>query len=186
MYCDDFHYYPPGLLAGVTQWDLCVGSYVGGGKSPYLPSARTPVFNCPSAKVPNARLQSNYSANPNVCKDLWYSNLVMADSFSRSAEILVASDSVQYLGLGGSHAMLWGVKDSEGQNVFWNSGTSGNADKPVAPGIDMDLTLPFTDPTAATFRFRHSAHSLNALFADGHVASLVRGQILERNIYTLY
>src|SRR5687767_9316743 len=30
LYAEDHDYYPPGRQAGFTQWDLCVGTYVGG------------------------------------------------------------------------------------------------------------------------------------------------------------
>src|SRR5687768_10803410 len=30
LYVQDYHFYPPGREQGVTQWDLCVGSYAGG------------------------------------------------------------------------------------------------------------------------------------------------------------
>ena len=29
MYADDHKYYPPGRQAGVTQWELCLGTYLG-------------------------------------------------------------------------------------------------------------------------------------------------------------
>src|SRR5688572_12138689 len=53
LYVDDHNYYPPGRLAGVTQWDLCVGVYAGGKNDPLSPEARSALFMCPSVKVPN-------------------------------------------------------------------------------------------------------------------------------------
>src|ERR1051325_3791469 len=81
LYGTDRGFYPPGLIPGVTQWDLCIGPYVGGGPSPYWISARGKVFLCPSAKVPNPDLQINYSSNPNVCRDWWNSLLMEYGSF---------------------------------------------------------------------------------------------------------
>src|SRR4051812_27787531 len=34
MYADENGSFPPGHQAGITQWDLCVGTYVGGKSDP--------------------------------------------------------------------------------------------------------------------------------------------------------
>src|SRR5688500_15766523 len=53
LYADDNESYPPGRKAGVTQWDLCLGGYVGGREDPLTPEARTAVFMCPSVRIRN-------------------------------------------------------------------------------------------------------------------------------------
>jgi prepilin-type N-terminal cleavage/methylation domain-containing protein len=65
MYREDNGYYPPGRQAGVTQWDLCVGPYLGGAQDPLTLAARTELFLCPSARLRNEGTVLNYSANPN-------------------------------------------------------------------------------------------------------------------------
>jgi prepilin-type N-terminal cleavage/methylation domain-containing protein len=40
-YVEEYQYYPPGRQDGVTQWDLCLGTYLGGKSDPLSPEART-------------------------------------------------------------------------------------------------------------------------------------------------
>jgi prepilin-type N-terminal cleavage/methylation domain-containing protein len=70
LYVDDNETYPPGRQAGVTQWDLCLGPYVGGKDNPLTPEARTALFMCPSASIRNTAIRLNYSANPNAFKEI--------------------------------------------------------------------------------------------------------------------
>jgi prepilin-type processing-associated H-X9-DG protein len=186
LYGDDNGYYPPGVKAGATQWDLCVGTYVGGDNSPYSPGARTSLFVCPSARLRNDGIRANYSANPNVCKDLDRDPLEKVDLFARPAETIVVADTIQYASDGSAHAIFWGVKGSSGSDIYWNNGSPSNAEKPIQLGPDTDQVLGTGDPNGADFRYRHGGNRINALFADGHVGSFVKGQVKDRNVYVNY
>ena len=61
VYSDDFNLFPPGVLPGVTQWDLCLSPYAGssGDVSVTNAASRGAIFACPSARVPNASRQLN-------------------------------------------------------------------------------------------------------------------------------
>jgi len=187
MYADDNEYYPPGRQAGVTQWDLCLGGYLGGITDPNDPAARTAVFMCPSAKVNNTGVRLNYSANPNVCKEITPTvGQVSADSIARPADVILAGDSIQYAADGNSHAIFWGALGSSGSPIYWNDGNPANAGAPVPTGGDQDQAYATGDPAGSNFRYRHGGQAANALFLDGHASHLSKGQILDRNLYTDY
>jgi prepilin-type N-terminal cleavage/methylation domain-containing protein/prepilin-type processing-associated H-X9-DG protein len=185
-YADDYEYYPPGRQAGVTQWDLCVGVYVGGKPDPLSPEARTALFICPSAKRANSGTILNYSANPNVCKEVTATvGPVKADSITRLSEVIFATDGIQYAADGSSHAIFWGVQGSSGSAIYWNDGNPANSSAPIPVGPDKDGVFALTDLAGANLRYRH-AEKVNALFGDNHVEGVARGQVRDRNIYTCY
>ncbi len=186
MYTDETGYYPPGHIAGVTQWDLCVGPYVGGKNNPLIPEARTAVFMCPSVRVGDVGTQLNYSANPNVCKEITpAAGQVKADTLRRAADTIVVSDAIQYSSDGSSHAIFWGVQGSDGEFIYWNNGDPANAGKPIPLGADVDKAFATSDPTGSNFRYRHS-EGVNALMGDGHEEHFRKGSIQDRNVYTCY
>lgn len=185
MYVDDFQYFPPGRFAGVTEWDLCVGTYAGGKSDPLLPDARSRVFLCPSAKTPNDGLRLNYSANPNVCKEITATaGPVRATTVQRTSEILIAADAIQYTADGNSHAILWGVLGSTGTAIYWNDGNPANADLAIPTGQDKDKVFDVADASGSNFRYRHGSGKSASLFGDGHARQLAKGKILNRNLYT--
>lgn len=185
-YADDYEYYPPGRQAGVTQWDLCVGVYLGGKPDPLSPEARTAIFRCPSTKVSSPGAVLTYSANPNVCKEVTASvGPVRADSINRVSDVLVAADGIQYAADGSSHAIFWGVVGSSGSAIYWNDGTQATADAPIPVGVDRDGIYEAADAAGANLRYRHNER-VNGLFLDGHVEGLARGRVRDRNIYTRY
>jgi prepilin-type N-terminal cleavage/methylation domain-containing protein/prepilin-type processing-associated H-X9-DG protein len=185
-YVDDNQYYPPGRQAGITQWDLCVGTYLGGNPDPLSPQARTRLFMCPSAGVNNISNALNYSACPNVCKEVTGSvGPVPANGIRRSAEVIIAADAIQYTREGNSHAILWGVLGSSGSAIYWNDGNPDNAGAPVPVGTDRDDVYDVTDPSGANFRYRHSG-GINAVFGDGHVERVAKGRVRDGNLYTNY
>lgn len=187
LYVEDHEYYPPGRQAGVTQWDLCVGTYVGGKEDLLSPEARTSLFMCPTARVPNAGIRLNYSANPNVCKEVTPTiGPTRPESLLRPSDILVVGDAIQYAGDGTSHAILWGVSGSTGAPVYWNNGNSADGDLPIPVGADKDQVFALADPVGANFRYRHGKQSALGVFADGHTERLDKGKIRNRNLYTNY
>lgn len=187
MYVNDSGYYPPGHSAGVTEWDLCVGTYAGGGNDPMDPAARSQVFMCPSVVVGDNGIRLNYSANPNVCKEITAgAGPVKADSAARLADIIFAADAIQYTVDGSSQAIFWGVQGSSGSFIYWNDGNSANNGSPIQVGADTDKVLADTDPSGSNFRFRHGGNCAMTLFGDGHVSRIKKGQILDGNVYTDY
>lgn len=185
-YSDDQEYFPPGREAGVTQWDLCVGSALDASLNPLSPEARTDLFMCPSAKANSGGTVLNYSANPNVCKEVTATvGPVPANGIARPVDVIVVADAIQYAPDGSSHAILWGVQGSRGSAIYWNDGSPADAGSPIPAGPDRDGVFDPTDPLGSHFRYRHSGR-VNALFGDGHVESMAKGQVRDRNIYTRY
>lgn len=188
LYIDDYEsYYPPGRQANVTQWDLCVGGYVGGQQDPTSPNARTGLFMCPSARFNNGDLRLNYSANPNVCKEVTaVVRPVPAAAVTRPVDTIIVADAIQYDADGNSHAIFWGVVGSGGSPIYWNDGKPATADAPIPVGADTDGTLGMNDPAGSNFRYRHAGDAINALMADGHVERLAKGKVRDRHLYTNY
>lgn len=185
-YTDDHEYYPPGREAGVTQWDLCVGSRVGGNLDPLSPEARTELFMCPSARMNGGGVVLNYSANPNVFKEVTATvGPVPANGIPRPADVIMVGDSIQYAPDGSTHAILWGVQGSNGRAIYWNDGLPASANTPIPVGADSDGGFDTSDPTGANFRYRHAAR-INALFADGHAENIAKGNVRDGNLYTRY
>jgi prepilin-type N-terminal cleavage/methylation domain-containing protein/prepilin-type processing-associated H-X9-DG protein len=187
LYVEDYHYFPPGRQAGVTQWDLCVGTYAGGKPDLLSPEARTALFMCPSVRVPNVDIKLNLSANPNVFKEVTDKvPPARPEDLRRPTETILVGDSIQYSADGSSHAILWGLENSSGRSIYWNDGVEQRADMAIRLGEDKDQVWGLTEPSGSNFRYRHGEKKVNVLFADGHVVHVKKGEIKERNLYTNY
>lgn len=188
MYCDDHGYYPPGHQDGTTEWEQCIAVYAGGKNDPYSGDSRTALFMCPSAKVLNAGMRLNYSANPTICKEIKATTgpLTALAASARAADVIMVADAIQYVSDGSSHALLWGVLGSNGSEIYWDNGDPANADKLIPVGTDKDAAYGATDPAGSNFRYRHAGGVMNAVFMDGHASSLVKGQVRDRNVYSNY
>jgi len=163
-----------------------VGTYLGGKADPLTPEARTELFMCPTATARNNGTVLNYSANPNVCKEIAGPvGQVPASGVARTADVIVAADAIQYAPDGSAHAIFWGVLGSGGWPVYWNDGSPANGNMPIPVGPDQDGAIDVNDPAGSNFRYRHSGR-ISALFADSHVESIARGRVLDRNLYTIY
>jgi hypothetical protein len=187
VYSDEFNYFPPGVLPGVTQWDLCLTPYAGSGNNVTVTNAtsRSGIFTCPSAKVPNASQELNYSANPNVCKDWRFSTLVKPSSVPRPTEIILAADGIQYQTNGDAQAIFWAVQNSAGTYISYNNGLPANSALPILVGPDQDAVLADADPAGANLRYRHSGQ-LIALSAAGNTQAYKKGRVTEGEVYTDY
>lgn len=186
LYSDDYDLIPPGRVAGYTQWDLCVGMYVGGKESAMSPEARTELFMCPSVKIRNNGTRLNYSANPNVCKEVKEGvGQVKPGELKRPTETVLIGDALQYTPDGDSHAILWGVEGHTGKSIYWNDAQQQNAEKPIAEGTDLDAPLDSADASGSNFRYRHGV-GVNLLFGDLHVEKLSKGKVREKHVYTNY
>jgi len=187
LYIQDYGYYPPGREKDVTQWDLCVGTYAGGKADLLSLDARTALFACPSARVPNQKIALNFSANPNICREIVPGKgPANQDEIKRPTESIVLADAIQYAPDGNSHAIFWGALGSNGTAIYWNDGLESAADAIAPASPDEDKVYDVNDPTGANLRFRHASKQVNAWFADGHVASVTKGRIRDRNLYTDY
>ena len=187
LYAEDYGYYPPGRQAGITQWDLCVGVYAGGKPDMTTTEARTALFMCPSAKVRNTGTVLNYSANPNILREVTAtSGPARPDDIRRPSEVIVVADSVQYSADGSSHALLWGVEGTSGRAVYWNDGLPQLGEEPIRLGLDKDEEYDTMNPAGANFRYRHRDKQVNALFVDGHVSRMNKGKVKDKNLYTNY
>ncbi len=185
-YTDEQEAFPPGRQAGVTQWDLCIGSRLGGNPDPLNPEARTTLFRCPSARASGGDLILNYSANPNVFKEITGNvGPVQANGVQRPSDVIMVGDAIQYDAEGNSHAILWGAQSSSGAAIYWNNGSPGTSDARIPIGLDRDGPYDTGDPGGANFRYRHSER-INGLFVDGHVEGVAKGNVREGNIFTSY
>jgi len=120
MYADENKYYPPGVISGVTQWDLAISPYLGSAGEVTLTNAemRSLIFLCPSAKVTGSDRALNYSANPNVCKDYNFSLLIRADTVPRPSETILSADGIQYKDKWRFARHLLGVEKRSGPGHF--------------------------------------------------------------------
>lgn len=189
LYVQDYHYYPPGREYGVTQWEMCVGSYAGGSSDMTAQEARTALFVCPTARVLTSTnsVRLNFSANPNILKEVTKDKgPAKPEDIKRPTESMLVGDAIQYAPDGSSHAILWGVVGSAGTAVYWNDGLAENAQKLIQVGRDEDRVSDVNDPTGADLRYRHGMSYANGLFADGHVEHLPKGKVKDKNFYTNY
>jgi prepilin-type N-terminal cleavage/methylation domain-containing protein/prepilin-type processing-associated H-X9-DG protein len=187
LYIQDYGYYPPGREKDVTQWDLCVGTYAGGKADLLTLEARTALFRCPSARLPNLTNSLNFSANPNICKEIVSGKgPARPDEIKRPTESLVLADGIQYAPDGNSHAMFWGTLGSSGTAIYWNDGLESAAGAVAPIGPDEDKPYDVNDPSGANLRYRHGLKQINGWFADGHVEHITKGKIRDRNLYTNY
>ena len=187
LYADDHELFPPGRIAGFTQWDLCAGMYAGGKEGALSPEARTALFMCPSVKIRNSGTRLNYSANPNVCKEVKENvGQVKPGELRRPAETILVGDSIQYTPDGDSHAILWGVEGNRGKSIYWNDAQEGDANLSIRAGADVDGPVDASDALGSNFRYRHGSGGVNVLFAEGHVERLAKGKVREKHVYTNY
>jgi prepilin-type N-terminal cleavage/methylation domain-containing protein/prepilin-type processing-associated H-X9-DG protein len=189
LYIQDFNYYPPGRQNGVTQWELCVGSYAGGNSDMLSQEARTALFVCPSARpsVTTNGIRLNFSGNPNILREVTKDKgPASPDDIKRPTDSVLLADSIQYAPDGSSHAILWGVVGSAGTAVYWNDGLLENAQRPIQVSRDEDKISDVNDPTAADLRYRHGLNYANGLFADSHAEHLTKGKVKDKNFYTNY
>ena len=187
LYTDDHELIPPGRIAGYTQWDLCVGMYAGGKEGALSPQARTELFMCPSVKTRNNGTRLNYSANPNVCKEIKEGvGQVRPMELRRPADTVIMGDAIQYTPDGDAHAILWGVEGSSGRAIYWNDGEEAKGDSSIGEGTDLDGAIDPIDPSGSNFRYRHGGGQVNLLFADSHAERISKGKVRDRHVYTNY
>jgi prepilin-type N-terminal cleavage/methylation domain-containing protein/prepilin-type processing-associated H-X9-DG protein len=184
MYVEDHEgYFPPGWLAGLTEWDMAIQPYVGKNNDIYSVTDPSRVFVCPNATwrpsgsdPDNARL--SYSAHPVLMKSTaspgfgYYSLIRVA----RPGELVMVMDGCQSPVINNRAYALAEFVDSIMQTNFT---TATDNDAPINPGLDVD-----TDAAKGQIRWRQKSGGANFLFVDGHVQTLMKGQVLKRNVRT--
>jgi len=187
LYADDFRVCPPGVDPGIAQWDFSLGPYLGGRIGAVLTNAneRSAVFTCPSVTIRSPVRRLNYSANPNILKELRFGEQIKPDAVPRPVETLLAADGIQYAADGSAHAILWGLKNALGKEVSYNDGDPGRKEQPLGASADADGPWPETDPNGANVRYRHGSAAM-VLFLGGNVSKVGRARLTEGHLYTNY
>jgi prepilin-type processing-associated H-X9-DG protein len=141
---------------------------------------------CPTAARKGPNLLLNFSANPNLCKEITpASGPASPNTVRRHSETIVVADTIQYAADGSSHAIFWGVLGSSGSFIYWNNGSSADAERPIPVGDDQDQVYAVMDAPGANFRYRHSGR-VNTLMADSHAEAIAKGKVRDKHVYTNY
>ncbi len=175
LYVQDNQIVPDGANSsngGWTTWAQSLAVYVGK-ERPSLTNEASSILFCPAEKVkaidPQARMYSNYAANPNVLKDLvTYPNAtrIRLAAIPRPAEVFLVIDS---------------TVNSAGYSSYGVFGQTGIYSQYVTQG-NIPLARQDLDAGGANSKisFRHDSHT-QAVYADGHVAASAVGALLNRN-----
>ncbi len=190
LYCDDYDdCLPPGYAAPPqnSDWHLIIGPYVAKGKTNYTAEgSASAVFICPSSVTPGPGLTTSltYTAHramfwcaPTACtmtggiKIPYYKR----GQCSRPSEVVMVFDGCQ--------------QSIDFPTTFDAQACSDQlVDSTIAyPGLAPDKSEPVglnTEGVVGLIRWRHfSNNGANFLYVDGHVESLLTGQLLRRNLY---
>ncbi len=189
LYADDNNdCFPPGYEQTVgSDWHLLIGPYLAKSKTTYTgQGAVSPTFICPAYTLPDASHTTSltYTAHrtmfwanppftlPSGVKDTQY----LRGQCTRASEVVMVFDGCQSF-IGGTtfdaQACSDGLTDT---TTPLNGPGNPNSVEPIGPNVD-NLT------GAGFIRWRHYGNAgANFLFVDGHVESLLQGQLLRRNL----
>ena len=186
LYADDYDdCLPPGYESTVgSDWHLLIGPYLAKGKTTYTgKGAISPVFICPSYVLPDASHTTSltYTAHramfwcaPTACSGLPAQYKI--GQCSRPSEVVMVFDGCQCF-IGGTTFDAQACSDQTSDTTIKYPGFAANQAEPIGPNVDNDTGTGF-------IRWRHySNNGANFLFVDGHVESLLVGQILRRSFY---
>lgn len=175
LYGNEWEIYPPGYT-GPSDFTFFLSPYLGATALVYgQENQRSRVIECPSRTIKPASLTANYGAHPRVMVHTAYGDTpVKYGTLRRPTEIMVVADEMQFPN-GSALATLVDVVG------ITSDGLTANAETPVPVGLDMDGIT----SGVGNLRYRH-AERANLLFADGHVASIRKGELREKNIKTNY
>jgi prepilin-type processing-associated H-X9-DG protein len=187
MYASDNNdCFPPGYdQAGGSDWHLTIGPYLAKSQTTY-PSGGTksPVFICPAAVLtppPGTTVSLTYTAHramfwcsPSPCAPLPVTYKM--SQCSRPSEVVMVFDGCQYATSGTTFdAQACSDLLTDTTTAYPGPGNP-NQPEPIGPNVDSNVGASF-------IRWRHySNNGANFLFVDGHVSSLVVGQLLRRNL----
>jgi prepilin-type N-terminal cleavage/methylation domain-containing protein/prepilin-type processing-associated H-X9-DG protein len=198
LYCDDNDdVFPPGYdQVGGSDWHLMVGPYLAKTQLTYgqVGGTKSPVFVCPAAPPPPAGSTTSLSYTGHramfwcVTADLLGCNIggvkiprYRRNQCARPSEVVMVFDGCEYP-TSGTTFDAQACSDNLTDTTTPITSAVGNPDQ-------VEPILPVSNPNqdiaanAGFIRWRHYANNgANFLFVDGHVESLVSGQLLRRNL----
>jgi prepilin-type processing-associated H-X9-DG protein/prepilin-type N-terminal cleavage/methylation domain-containing protein len=175
MYGEEFGIYPPGYT-GPSDFTFLLSSYLGATALVYgQENQRSRVVECPSRTIKPSSLTANYSAHPRVMVHSAYGDTPRKyGTLLRPTEILLVADAMQFP----DGRALATLVDTAG---ILADGLTANTENVVPVGLDMDgITSGVGD-----LRYRHAGRA-NLLFADGHLGSIRKGELRDKNLKTNY
>jgi len=198
LYADDNDsFFPPGYEMGLgSDWHLLIGPYLAKTQTAYSQAAtgtKSPVFVCPSAPVPPAGSTTSLSytghrtlfwPNPQatgsgLCGP-YPLNPYRISQVLRSSEVVMVFDGCE-TATSGATFDAQACSDALGDTTTWLTCASaqGSNDK----SVNIVASQNADGANAGLIRWRHyNNNGANFLFVDGHVESLLGGQLLHRNL----
>jgi len=194
MYANDNNdFFPPGYQQTIgSDWHLIIGPYLAKSQTTYASGGtKSPVFICPAAATPPAGSTTSltYTAHrtlfwpipsataSGICGPYTLLPYRMSQA-TRPGEVVMVFDAC----LSQTSGVTFDAQacsDALGDTTTWVTcaGAQGTNDKAVSIGQNTD------GANAGLIRWRHNNNNgANFLFVDGHVESLVVGQLLHRNL----
>ena len=188
MYAGDNNdFFPPGYVSGVgaTDWHLTIGPYLASSHTTYTSGpTRNPVFICPAAVLvppPGTTVSLTYTAHramfwcsPSPCAPLPVTYKM--SQCTRPSEVVMVFDGCQQSGSSSVTFDAQACSDQLLDTITAYPGVNPNNAEAVGPNVD-------DSSGAGRIRWRHSNNNgANFLMVDGHVNSLLVGQLLRRNL----
>jgi prepilin-type processing-associated H-X9-DG protein len=193
MYCDDSNdSFPLSYDGGITDWSLLIGPYLSKNQTAYSASGNivSKTLLCPAGvqQMGTLGIRLMYSVHPimfvqvNPPFSSSYPAQYRRNQCVRPSEVVMVTDGCQqskfYAGDFDSAAALYPTSVLDA-TLPYGSSLASHPDKPEAIGPNNDV-----DSSVGYIRWRHGKNNVaNFLFVDGHVESLLAGQLHERNLY---
>jgi len=166
--------YSTGTIA--VQWNYLIAPYIAGGNG----GRQSEIFGCPSAPTgfnPSTQTGAAYSMNVHVggtqADTFGYVMPVQFSQFTHVSETIVYGDADQIPTYSGSAAVMYYDNPGSLNGGAWNAYLS-TATVNGWNSIDNDTN--YAGTSAGQVRYRHTGVA-NFVFADGHVKSMVRGNV---------
>jgi prepilin-type processing-associated H-X9-DG protein len=188
--------FPPGYEQTIgSDWHLIIAPYLAKTQTTYASGGtKSPVFICPAAPIPPAGSSTSLSytahramfwSNPAATlSDLCGANTITQyklSQCSRPGEVAMVFDGCEYQTSGNSfdaQACSDLLKDSTTR--YTCAPASNDQPEPLTPVANPNQDI---SADAGFIRWRHSNNNgANFLMVDGHVNSLLVGQLLRRNL----
>ncbi len=192
LYADDYDdCLPPGYAGGTqnSDWHLLIGPYLAKTSVTYGNGTVSPVFLCPSAVLTppvGTTISLTYTAHramfwcaPTACSI--NGNLITRykrGQCQRPSEVVMVFDGTQQSIDSSVTYDAQACSDQLLDSTLYFGGPGANKPNNAEP------TGPNTEGVTGQIRWRHNSNNgANFLFVDGHVETLLTGQILRRSFY---